>query len=187
MDELLRKLATEGWWAWVILLAVVTIVWLGRHRTGYGALLRAWEPWGSEEVLHPYLAEGERIVLLDGPIAVTSQRMMLRRGGAGFAYAEGSLAQLSNVEYAHSSPLIPLLFGAVYFVLGALATFFGGGVTAMLALGAFITAAGAAIIVVSLLRKPAYLMVSFSSGRPLIVGGARSEDNLAALAKALRR
>ena len=186
MDELLRKLATEGWWAWVILLAVVTIVWLGRHRAGYGALVRAWEPWGSEEHLRPYLADGEQVVLLDGPIAVTSKRMMLRRGGAGFAYAEGSLAQLSNIEYAHSSPLVALICGAIFVVLGLMA-FFSGGVMSMLILGACIAGAGAAIIVVSLLRKPAHLMVSFASGRPLIVGGERSEDQLAALAKALRR
>ena len=67
MEELLRKLAVEGWWAWVILIVVVTVAYLARHRSGLAALVRSWEPWDSEDALKPYLADGEALRHLQGP------------------------------------------------------------------------------------------------------------------------
>ena len=92
MDELMRNMVVRGWWAWVILLAVVTIAYLARHRSGLAALARAWEAWESEDALKPYLADGEEVRMIEGPIAVTDRRLIVHESRSGLVYAEGMLS-----------------------------------------------------------------------------------------------
>jgi hypothetical protein len=184
MDELLRKLAVEGWWAWVILLAVVTIVYLGRHRAGLASLLQAWEPWSGAEAVRPYLAEGEDVRLLEGPLAVTDRRVLVRKRGGGPAFAAGALDQVSNVEYGESHSLLPVLFGIFYIALGVVAMVLAGNAPSMMLVGALIVLVGLAVALVPLrFRGRAALIIAFSSGRPIILSGRIDEERLQAVSR----
>ena len=183
MDELLRKLATEGWWIWALVLLVVTIAYLARHRVGLAALVKGWEPWSGAEELRPLLADGEEVAHVDGPVAVTSKRVLVRKRALGHAFAQGDLASVVNIEYGETWLPPVVFFGALYVVLGALAALLSGGVAAMIILGLLIAAAGLAILLPPLLARPAVLTITFTSGRPIIVTGRWERSRLLELAR----
>jgi hypothetical protein len=184
MDELLRKLAVEGWWAWVILLAVVTIVYIGRHRTGLASLLQPWETWGSPEALKPYLIEGETVRLLEGPLAVTDKRVLVHKTGIGSAFAAGTLDSLCNIEYGQPNSLIPLISGIVYLVLGAAAIILSGGLLSMILVGALIVLVGLAVSFIPLRsRGSVVLVIAFHSGRPIVLTSKLSDERLQSLSR----
>ena len=187
MDELLRKLAIEGWWVWALALVVVTIAYLARHRVGLAALVKGWEPWegagaGADE-LKPLLADGEEVAHVDGPVAETSRRVLVRKRARGFAFAQGDLASVVNIEYGETWLPPVLFFGALYVVLGALAVLLRGGAAARIVLGVLIAAAGLAILLPPLLTRPAVLTITFASGRPIIVTGRWEQSRLLELAR----
>ena len=183
MDELLRKLAIEGWWIWALVLLVVTIAYLARHRVGLAALVKGWEPWEGAEELRPLLADGEEVAHVDGPVAVTSERVLVRKRARGFAFAQGDLASVVNIEYGETWLPPVVFFGALYVVLGALAALLSGGVAAMIILGLLIAAAGLAILLPPLLARPAVLTITFTSGRPIVVTGRWERSRLLELAR----
>ncbi|HUX08471.1 MAG TPA: hypothetical protein VMX35_14310 [Acidobacteriota bacterium] len=185
MDELLRKLAVEGWWAWVILLAVVTIAYLARHRSGLAALARVWEMWESEEALRPFLADGEEVRMVEGPIAITNKRMIVRDRRRGFAYAEGALGSVCNLEYGETHSLWPVVFGILYIALGVFAMASASGVLGMLIVGALIVVIGIVISLIPLTGKRAALVVTFSSGRPIVITGKIEEARLQEISRAV--
>ena len=183
MDELLRKLATEGWWIWALVLLVVTIAYLARHRVGLAALVKGWEPWEGAEELRSLLADGEEVAHIDGPVAVTSKRVLVRKRALGHSFAQGDLASVSNIEYSETWLPPVVVFGVLYVVLGGLAALLSGGVAAMIILGLLIAAAGLAILLPPLLTRPAVLTITFTSGRPIIVTGRWEHSQLIELAR----
>ena len=187
MDELLRKLAVEGWWLWALLLVVVSMVYLSRHRTGLGAVARAWQPWENQEELKSYLGPDEQVVAVEGALAVTDRRVLVRKTGSGTAFAQAALGCLVNVEYSETWTLPAYVAGAFYIAAGLAATVFSGGAHALAVLGLVIAAAGAALALAAAFLKPATLTLTFSSGRPLIIGGRIDEGRLKELVAALGR
>lgn len=184
MDELLRKIAIEGWWVWAILLVVITIAYLARRRVGLAAFLRRWEPWDSASELEPLLSPAEELKHLDGPLAVTNKRILVRAKSRGYALSQGNLQYICNVDYSETWPFPGIVFGAVYTVLGGLAAAFSGGVLPLVILGAVIMLAGLAIMLSPLIMKPGALTITFTSGRPIIISGRWEESRLQSLIKA---
>lgn len=185
MFELLEKLAVEGWWAWAIFLFVVTIAYLSRHRVGLAALVRYWEPWKEEQEIKDYLAEGEEVQLVEGPVLITDRRVVVRKRARGISFAQGALKDLCNVDYNETWLVPSILFGILYIILGGLAFAFSGEVVAMAILGGLIALAGLAVLLAPIIMRPASLILTFSSGKPIIITGRLSVEKLGNLTKVL--
>jgi hypothetical protein len=185
MVELLQKLAVEGWWAWAMMLFVVTIAYLARHRVGLAALVRRWEPWSEGEDISKFLAQGEKVHYVDGPVLVTDRHVLVRKRAHGFAFAQGSLNELSHVEYSETWLLPSVVFGFLYVILGGLAFAFSGDITAMAVLGALIALAGVVILLVPVLMRPAALILTFGGGKPIIISGKWEKERLEKLVRGL--
>ena len=185
MFELLQKLAMEGWWVWASVFFVVTIAFLARHRVGLAALVKRWEPWQSGEEIKKYLAEGEKIRHLDGPVLITDHRILLRKRARGFAYAEGAVGHLCSVEYNETWLLPSTLFGIAYVILGGVAFILSGKVLGLAILGALIALAGLVLLIASLVMKPASLILTFGSGKPIILSGRWQRERLEKLLREL--
>lgn len=169
MEELLRKLAMEGWWLWALVLFVVTMAYLARHRVGFGALARRWDHWRDAAELEPLLSDGEKIELLAGPVALTDRRVLVRSSRHGYAIAQGARREVCNVDYGETWMPPVAAFGIVYLLLALIALLLSGGAWQLILLGAAALPAGVVLILAPFRLRSAVLMITFSSGRPILV------------------